>query len=231
MRTVIIPARGGSQRIPGKNIRDFLGVPILARTINNIRDSGLFDRVIVSTDSQEVKAVAEKAGAEVPFMRSAESSCDTATLHQAVCETIGKHSEEQWDEYSACILPTAVLLSGELIRKAWETLARSAGDSLFSVQRFPRPVQRALYLNADGFLEPREKNLFFVRSQDLKTCYFDSGQIYLFKTADVAQRSRIVSDTAVPYLLEEMRVQDIDEEEDWKIAEMKYQLLYGRKIE
>jgi len=224
MKIAIIPARGGSKRIPRKNIRDFLGVPILARTIKNVLDSGVFDKVVVSTDSEEVRSVAIAAGAEVPFLRSVEASQDTATLHQAVCETITNLPDGQYGEYSACVLPTAVMLSAKHIQKAWETLQSSEGDSLFSVQKFPRPVQRALIENEDGYLVPREKKYFQGRTQDLDPCYFDAGQIYFFKSDDIINRSRVVSEEALPYLLEEVEVQDIDVEEDWKIAELKFKL-------
>jgi len=215
----IIPARGGSKRIPRKNIKDFLGKPIIAYAIENAIKSNLFDEVMVSTDDDEIANVAKKCGANVPFMRSKEKANDYATLADVVDEVI--NSYERKFEYVCCLLPTAVLCSSLHLIKGYELLKKSNFDSIRPIVKFSYPIQRAFRLNEDGsvqWFQPDEANS---RTQDLMPAYHDSGQFYWFKALSGLRSSRRGA-----FEMDELSVQDIDNEADWKLAELKFQLIH-----
>lgn len=216
----IIPARGGSKRIPRKNIRPFLGKPIIAYSIEAAQQSGLFDEIMVSTDDEEIIEVANEYGASIPFKRSAENADDYATLADVVDEVVESYkSENKAFNYGCCILPTAPLIKGENLRGALKVLVEEDFDSVRPVVPFSYPIQRALRLN-NGRIEmfnPENQN---VRSQDLEPAYHDAGQFYWFRF-DKGMRS--VKKGAI--VLTNKEVQDIDDKEDWKLAEMKFKLL------
>ncbi len=231
MRVAIIPARGGSKRIPGKNIRPFRGKPMIAWSIDAAANSGCFDRIIVSTDCEQIAKVARDYGAETPFTRPADLSDDhTPTLpvlHHAV-ESMENLTDEQIS-LGCCIYATAPFVSPEAIADGLEKLKSSSDlDFAFSVTSFPFPIQRALSIsenNRVSMLHPEHEN---TRSQDLPECYHDAGQFYWFRRDSLFAHSGFFSGKSAPVILPRERVQDIDTEEDWRCAELAHELLEKR---
>ncbi len=222
----IITARGGSKRIPKKNIKDFLGKPIIAYSIEAALSSGVFDEVMVSTDSEEIAEIAKKYGARVPFMRSEKAASDTATTADVLLEVLEEYRKRgQEFEFFSCIYPTAPFIRAERLREAFGKLKESTAAEVLPVVAFSYPPQRG-YILKDGFLEMKWKENFSVRSQDLETLYHDCGQFYFYRTEAYQERKGIMVDGVIPFVMDELEVQDIDNETDWKLAELKYQLLY-----
>lgn len=224
----IIPARGGSKRIPGKNRRLFCGRPILEYSIKAAVDAGIFDTIVCSTDDLEMAELARAAGAEVPFMRSPETSNDTAVLADVFLEVLNEYSRRGRSfGYFCGIMATAPFLTGFRLRDSFDKMIRLNADLLVPVVRFAYPVQRALFKDENGKLEMFQPQYRDSRSQDLVPAYHDAGQFYWHETSSFLKDFRRNFKGAVPYELPESEVQDIDTEEDWKIAEMKYRLLRG----
>ena len=220
----IIPARGGSKRIPGKNIRPFLGKPIIAYSIEAALKSGLFATVMVSTDDEAVAATARQYGAEVPFMRSAAASDDHAPLADVVDEVLQEYSSRGSSfDFVCCILPTAPLISPELLQKGLHLLEESGGDSMRPVARFSYPVQRAFSMQ-NGALEMLYPEYRTTRSQDLEPAFHDAGQFYWMHS-----EPGLRGDKRYGFEISQRLVQDIDEEADWEMAEMKYNFYMNKK--
>lgn len=221
----IIPARGGSKRIPRKNVKSFLGKPMLAYSIEAALATGLFDEVMVSTDDEEIAEVARMYGAKVPFMRSAETSNDNATMEDVIEEVILKYLKvgQAYDNF-CCLLATAPFITSELLSESYHTYKESEGDSLVPCIRFSYPVQRCLRVKG-SFLCMREPEYIHSRSQDLEPMYHDSGLFYWMKTDIFLEEKEIFCEKACLFEIEESKCQDIDTEEDWKIAEIKYKIL------
>ena len=222
----IIPARGGSKRIPGKNIRPFLGKPIISYSIELALASGLCDEVMVSTDSQEIADIAVKCGASVPFMRSASNADDIATLADVLLEVLAAY-EENGRTFDAvcCILPTAPLIQTRTLLHAYDLLKDEKYTSVCPVAAYSYPILRSLRINEDNTLSMNWPEHLKSRSQDLPTAYHDSGSFYWTET-DALQRERTVfTEKCAPLPLTESEVQDIDNEADWEMAELKFQLL------
>jgi pseudaminic acid cytidylyltransferase len=225
----IIPARGGSKRIPRKNIKVFNGKPIIAYSIEAAIRSGLFDEVMVSTDDNEIAEVAKRFGASVPFMRSEKNSNDFAGLADVCIEVINKYKESgNLFEITCCILPTAPFVSSEKLINANNFFDKSYYDSVFTVVEYSYPIQRSLKIDGD-FVKMRWPENFPKRSQDLEKTYHDAGQFYLIKTDVFLKDKMMFVEKSGAIILNEIEVQDIDTEVDWKLAELKYQLLKKEK--
>jgi len=222
-RIAIIPARGGSKRIPRKNIRPFLGKPIIAYSIEAALKSGLFNDVIVSTDDLEIAEIAKSLGAKVPFIRSQANSDDFSSLYDVVFEVVTKLEEEGkiFNEL-CCVLPTAPFLTSEILQKSAELLENEMVDSVISVQKYNYPIQRGLKNSNRGFLELMFPEFLTRRSQDLEDVYHDAGQFYWAKINSFLQDNKVACGNKLPYVLDSMQAHDIDELEDWIIAEFKY---------
>lgn len=221
----IITARGGSKRIPKKNIKDFMGKPILSYSIEAALQSGLFDEVMVSTDSQEIAAVAEEYGANVPFLRSTLTSDDYATTADVLLEVLEEYRKRgQEFEYMACIYPTAPFVTAEKLRNAFAELEKTGEAMLLPVVSFSYPPQRG-YRIQDQRLEMKWKENLNRRSQDLEPLYHDCGQFYLYRAEAFLEKKGQFAEGIVPFLLSDLEVQDIDNETDWKLAELKYQMM------
>jgi N-acylneuraminate cytidylyltransferase len=223
----IIPARGGSKRIPRKNIKPFLGKPIIAYSILAALMSGLFDEVMVSTDDEEIAAIAKEYGAVVPFMRSATNADDHATTTDVLLEVIRAYKEMGREfENACCIYPGAPFTTAAKLAEAYELMGQRNADSVFPVMPFSFPIQRALKVDDSGmqFFYPEFTN---TRSQDLEQAYHDAGQFYFFKTAVLQDKGSIFTPSTYPLIISEMEAQDIDNETDWQLAELKYKLLHG----
>jgi len=218
----IITARGGSKRIPKKNIKEFLGKPIISYSISSALLAGCFDEVMVSTDNHEIADIARSFGANVPFFRSDEASDDVATTADVLLEVLNNY-RNRGHEFSraCCIYPTAPLVTAQKIQKGYELLIETGADSVLPVTRFSYPIQRALQIedNRLSMIWPEYMNS---RSQDLPPTYHDSGQFYWLNISRFLDTRRLFSSYSVPLVVPESEVQDIDNEEDWEIAEMKY---------
>ncbi|MCR5717072.1 MAG: pseudaminic acid cytidylyltransferase [Lachnospiraceae bacterium] len=228
-RLAIITARGGSKRIPRKNIRDFLGKPIMAYSIEAALASEMFDEVMVSTEDEEIAQIAKQYGAKVPFYRSEKTSSDFATTNDVLLEVLEEYRKRgEVFDVAACIYPTAPFVTAEKLRDAAKQLEASDADTLIPVVAFSYPPQRAMVIR-EGRLQFQYLEYIDSRSQDLEKEYHDVGQFYLFRTGAFLKNQKLMIGNILPYPVEETEVQDIDHESDWKIAEIKYQALYGEK--
>ena len=232
MKTLaIITARGGSKRIPRKNIKEFCGKPILAYSIEAAIGSGLFDTVMVSTDDEEIAEIAKKYGAEVPFYRSEKTANDYATTNDVLLEVLEEYEKRgQHYDVACCIYPTAPFISAEKIQDATRQLLESDADTLIPVVAFSYPPQRAMVIE-DGRLVFKYPQYIDSRSQDLEKHYHDVGQFYVFRTEAFKVNKKLMLGNILPYVISEMEVQDIDTQTDWEIAEMKYRILRGEADE
>lgn len=219
----IIPARGGSRRIPRKNIREFCGKPIIAYSIEAALGSGLFDEVMVSTDDDEIAEVAQRFGADVPFMRSSETSGDMATTADVLLEVLERfESIGKTFDVVCCLYATAPFVTAGKLCEAWSLL--DGVDSVVSTAPFSFPPQRGL-LERDGSAAWWMPDNAQRRSQDLEPVYHDAGQLYFCRTKRLVSERSLVCGTCRMLVLPELEVQDIDNESDWRMAEAKYRML------
>ncbi len=224
----IIPARGGSKRIPGKNIKSFMGKPIISYSIELALKSNLFDEVMVSTDDEEICTISKKNGATIPFIRSNENANDYATINDVINEVIisYENSNKHFDNF-CCIFSTAPLISLKKFREAYELLLTSNFDSVFTVVKYSSPIQRALKFENNKMKMMHPENLN-IRSQDLEPAFYDAGQFFWMKTKEYINKKCLWTDNCTAIELSAMECQDIDTVEDWKIAEIKYRLINER---
>jgi N-acylneuraminate cytidylyltransferase len=216
----IIPARGGSKRIPKKNIKDFLGKPIISYSIRTAINSGLFDEIMVSTDDIEIAEIAKKYDAEVPFFRSKEKSNDYFGLADVVIEVLEQYKEygKEFDNV-CCILATAPFINREMLVQSFKKLCENNFDSVFSVVKYSFPIQRAMQFNPENMTK---------RSQDLTTSFHDAGLFYWIKSEVLLTKKKLWTENTGAIIISEQETQDIDTIEDWEIAEIKYQIINGK---
>lgn len=228
-RLAVITARGGSKRIPKKNIREFCGRPIIGYSIQAAKDAGVFDTVMVSTDSEEIASIAKQEGAEVPFLRSEATSGDFATTSDVILEVLLEYEKKgmSFDEV-CCIYPTAPFVTGDKLKEAVAILEDKKYDSVMPVTPFSFPPLRGMVMDGDKISYKWEKYEDY-RSQDLETIYHDCGQFYVLDAKTFVQTKKMVTKNTGAIEISEMEMQDIDNEIDWKLAELKYELLYGRE--
>ncbi len=225
----IITARGGSKRIPKKNIKPFLDKPIIAYSIEAAINAGCFDQVMVSTDDDEIARIAKQYGAVVPFMRSPKTSDDHATTIEVFEEVILEYQKRNtFFSYACCIYPTAPFITPEKLAKAFDLLIESGADSLIPVTKFSFPILRSLKIE-NNLLQMNWPEHMHTRSQDLPPSYHDCGQFYFLRCEPLLQKKMLFTDFTVPMEIPESEVQDIDNEEDWKLAEIKYSFLESRR--
>lgn len=221
----IIPARGGSKRIPKKNMKDFFGKPLIVYSIETALKSNLFEKVVVTTDDEEIATIAKKYGAEVPFIRPDELSDDFTGTVDVVNHAI-KYLEDQGEHYDyvCTIYATAPLLQKEYLIKGYEKLKSSNAVNVFSATTMPFPIQRTFKLNDDGRCEMFTPKHYMSRSQDIEEAYQDAGQFYWEKRFEKSDEIMFGKDS-IPIILPRHLVQDIDTLEDWQRAEYMYQAL------
>ena len=223
----IITARGGSKRIPKKNIREFCGKPIIAYSIEAALKSDLFDEVMVSTDSEEIAEVARTYGAKVPFMRSEKTSDDFATTADVLMEVLDEYKKRgKTYKYMACLYPTAPFVTSDKLLQGMKLLKKEQTNMVMPVVEFSYPPQRG-YIIQNLRLNMKYKDNFCKRSQDLEKLYHDCGQFYFYRVDEYIKKKGLIMDEIVPIIINELEVQDIDNEIDWKLAEMKYLMLHN----
>lgn len=226
MRLAVIPARGGSKRIPRKNIKPFCGKPMIAWSIEAALQSGCFDQVVVSTDDTEIAGVARQYGAQVPFVRPADLSDDHAGTTVVVAHATDWFRQSGIQPAQVCCLyATAPFVTVADIRRGLDCLDESGSDFAFSVTSFPFPIQRAIRINSRGRVEMFQPAHFNTRSQDLEEAYHDAGQFYWGQANAWLEQRPIFGSASVPILLPRHRVQDIDTPEDWERAEWMFKAL------
>lgn len=218
----IITARGGSKRIPKKNIKEFYGKPMLAYAIEAAKGAGIFDEIMVSTDSEGIADVARKYGANVPFMRSEKTANDFATTFDVLEEVINEYKKQgkSFDEL-CCIYPCVPFLTSKSLSAAYKTMNDVKADALQPVCRYPVPVEWAMKIE-DGLLIPNDREALKIRSQDLTPKYYDVGMFYFCRTDVMLSERTLVPQKTSGYIIDESECQDIDTPDDWKMAEKKY---------
>ena len=226
----IITARGGSKRIPKKNIKEFYGKPMLAYAIEAAQKANIFDEIMVSTDSYEIADVAKKYGAAVPFMRSEKTSNDFATTYDVLEEVVSEYQKigKKFDNI-CCIYPCVPFLTSKTLNESFEIFIEEHYNALQPVCAYSTPIEWAMRLS-DGLLIPDSPEKLTIRSQDLKKAYFDVGMFYYCKTEVMLREKTLVPNKTAGFVIDESECQDIDTPDDWKMAELKYKLLEASNL-
>ena len=226
MKICLIPARGGSKRIPRKNIREFRGKPMIAWSISAAQESSCFDQIIVSTDDEEIAEVSRSFGADVPFLRPSHLADDQATTQDVIGHALEWLQQQgQACEALCCLYATAPFVQPTDLQSADKNLNEAeAGTVVFAATSFPFPIQRAIRIDSEGYSSMFQPDQFATRSQDLEEAFHDAGQFY-WATPQTWSTVVNLFEGARPIILPRWRVQDIDTEEDWFRAELMHQLL------
>ncbi len=221
----IIPARGGSKRIPRHHIKSLAGHPIIKSSIDDPLKSRCFDEVMVSTDDREIADISESLGAKVPFLRSAENSADMAMTAPVLIEVLDEYKKRGMNyDLVCCIYPTALFVTPDKLISAKKILIENDVDCVLPIVKFSYPIQRSLILK-DGRAVMFWPENHDVRSQDLEPAYHDCGQYYFMKVKSVIEQRVLFCKNTIPIIVSDLEVQDIDNEGDWKIAEVKYKMI------
>lgn len=224
----IITARGGSKRILRKNIRFFLGKPIIEYSIKAALDSGCFDEVMVSTDDNEIAEIAKNCGAKIPFIRSKKNSDDFSTTTDVIIEVLDSYKENDiYFEYACCIYPTAPFITKDLLKLASDKIIYQNAKSVLPIVKFSFPILRS-FRQENGYIKMNYPEYLNSRSQDLPSSFHDAGQFYFFEVENFMKEKKLFTDNTIGIEIPETQVQDIDTEEDWKLAEIKYSVFYKR---
>lgn len=227
----IIPARGGSKRIPHKNILPFKGKPIIAYTIETVKASGIADEIMVSTDDEEIATIAQQYGAKYPFRRDDETANDVAGVADVLIEVVNRYKAigEEFD-YVLCVYATNPLLRSERLKEAFERLqADPIAESISTIEAYSYPPQRGMIITESGYMVMNQPEYYSYRSQDLPKLYHDSCQFFLFKTEALLRDRKLYTQHTLPVIIPESESQDIDTPEDWKLMEMKYDLMHSKE--
>lgn len=226
----IITARGGSKRIPGKNIKMFCGKPIIEYSIREAINSEQFDEVMVSTDSKEIAAIAKECGANIPFMRSKELASDTATTDETLMGVLNDYKKiGQQFKYMCCIYPTAPFVTADKLRSAMQLMREKNPEQIIPMVEYSFPPQRCNYIDKNGYAHYKFEQYRMSRTQDLESWYHDAGQFYVYNI-DKFYKCNGDCKEIIPIVVSEMEVQDIDTEKDWELAEIKYMLMQRKTI-
>ena len=225
----IIPARGGSKRVPRKNIKAFFGKPVIAYAIALAKESNLFDCVMVSTEDQEIKEIAQHYGAEVPYLRDKKNATDSASTFDVLEEVINWYKDQGHEfDYGCCIYPVTPLLKVTSLKTGFDKLKKGDYDSVIPIATFLHPIQRALFIDKAGVVQIKDQDKFKQNTQDLPTYYHDTGQFYWFNPNACMMKKELLTDNSTSIILQHEQFQDVDNLEDWKILELKYKIKYNR---
>lgn len=223
----IIPARGGSKRIPRKNCKFFQGKPIIAYSIQAAIDSQLYDEVIVSTDDKEIGEIAIKYGAKVPFFRSKENSDDFATTVDVMIEVLDWYKTQNiFFNIASCIYACAPFVNDLILKESMSKLIETNSDCVFPILSYSHPIQRAFKLDEKGVISLFDATLPNARTQDLDKAYHDAGMFYTFNVGKLYETKSLRTNNTIGIEINELQAHDIDSDEDWKIAEIKYKLFH-----
>ena len=226
----IITARGGSKRIPKKNIKEFMGKPMIAYAIEACLKSEIFDEVMVSTDCAEIAEISKEYGAKIPFMRSEKNSGDFTTTFEVLEEVITEYKKTGREFGNlCCVYPCVPFLKAETLKDAYKKFVDSKENGLMPVCKYPVPIEWAMKIEG-GLLVPNDREAQNIRSQDIEPKYFDVGMFYFLKTDVMMNEKTLVLKKTAPYIMSETEIQDIDTEDDWKMAELKCKLLKESSI-
>lgn len=221
----IITARGGSKRIPRKNIKEFMGKPMIAYAIEAAIKSGIFDEIMVSTDDIEIAEIAKKYGAKIPFMRSSKTASDYATTFDVLAEVITEYKKMGQDfDTLCCIYPCVPFLKAETLTNAYKHMQNY--DGVIPVSQYPVPIEWAMKIE-NNLLVPNDREAQNLRSQDIKPKYFDAGMFYFCKIEKMYEYKSLVTNKTTGYIISANECQDIDTPEDWQMAELKYRIFNG----
>jgi pseudaminic acid cytidylyltransferase len=227
---LIIPARGGSKRIPRKNIKNFLGKPIIAYSIDAAIKSNLFDEIMVSTDDKEIAEIAINYGAKVPFLRSENNANDHATTYDVIEEVISQYKLlNKTFDFTCCLYACAPFVTADKLIEAYHLLQKDNFDSVLPLMPFGFPIQRALNKSKNNKVIICNPEYSLTRSQDLEQKYHDAGQFYWMNINECLKKEAVLTDNTGCIVITEMEGQDIDTNIDWKLAELKYDLLQSLK--
>ncbi len=225
-KLLIVPARTGSKRIPNKNFKHFLGKPLIQYAIEKALDSKLFDEVMVSTNDKNAAELCKSYGASVPFLRSEENSNDFATTADVIEEVLLKYGEMgKTFDVVCCLYATSILSTKGQLQEGMHKILEEDFDSLLCVVKYPHPVERALIESENGRIGYEHPNMSKVRTQDLKNRYYDAGQFYFFRANKFLETKKVITDNCGYIEFSSMQVQDIDDSDDWVLAEKKYEFL------
>jgi len=233
MRICIIPARGGSKRIPRKNIKEFRGKPVIAYSILAAIDSGLFDKIMVSTEDKQIAKIATQFGAEVPFFRSTVNSNDYSGTGDVMFEVISEYARENiFFDQACCIYATAPLIRKERLKEAFDLFLNGNFDVVFPAGRYGSSIFRSYQADSNGMVFMNFPEYEISRTQDLPEAYFDAGQFYWFYPEKLInlENKNIFGNIKGAVLLDEHEVQDIDQPWDWEIAELKYSYIQSKYV-
>lgn len=226
----IITARGGSKRIPRKNIKNFLGKPIISYSIQASLECNLFEEIMVSTDDVEIAEIAKSLGAKVPFYRSERTANDFATTSDVLCEVLECYKKQgRIFHWICCIYPTAPFVTSDKLVESWKLVKNSNANALTPVVKFSYPPQRSFNIDNGEYLKYNWPENMNKRSQDLEPFYHDVGQFYFLKVDEFLKTKSLLLEKTIPYIVSETEMQDIDNEEDWQLAEIKYKYLHANK--
>lgn len=232
-RICIIPARGGSKRIPRKNIKLFLGKPIIGYSIKAAIDSKLFDEVMVSTEDQEIMSVAENLGASIPFKRSEKLSDDFTSTFDVLNDVLNRYNKKGKNyDYACCLYPTAPFITSKILEEAFDLMIKNSYDSVFPIIEYGHPIQRAIKLNNKKIEYVSSENIN-KRTQDLEKRFHDAGQFYWFSVEKLMMSKKLITNNSSGLIMSKNSMQDIDKIEDWSLAELKFKNInnnYGYKI-
>lgn len=230
-KIAIIPARGGSKRIPDKNIKDFFGKPIISYAIGAALESGLYDEVMVSTDSEEIAEVARQFGAKVPFIRSSDNSNDFATTVDVLCEVLGWYERQNIKfQYATCIYACAPFVNSKVLQDSFEILKKEKCDCVFPIVEYSHPIQRALKLSETAKITAYDDANSNVRTQDLDKAFHDAGMFYTFDVNKLFVNKSLRTQNTFAIEVDELHAHDIDTDTDWILAELKYKLFSNENV-
>ena len=225
----VIPARGGSKRIPRKNIKLFFGKPIIAYSIQAAVNAGIFDEIMVSTDDEEIAEIAKQYGAKVPFFRSATTSTDLAITVDVLNEVLNEYKKRgEVFDYICCIYPTALFVKPEKLRDSFNYMLDNGYDSAFPIVQFSYPIQRGLRINENQRVNMIWPQYINSRSQELEPTYHDAGQFYFRSVNKLEETNAMKGDNTYGIVTSELEVQDLDTMTDWELAELKYERFITR---
>ena len=226
MIVAVIPARGGSKRIKKKNIKNFLNKPIIYYPIKQIQKSKLFDKIIVSTDNKEISEISKKFGAEILFKRPKKLSNDYATTQEVIIHAVKWLTKNNYNpDMICCIYPTSVFINSHDLKESYKLFIKKKWNFIFSATNYLYPIQRAFYQKKNGSIKMFRPKNYFKRSQDLVKVYHDAGQFYWGASNAWKKKKEIIKAKSSIYVMPSYRVIDIDNKDDWKRAELLYQVI------